>query len=59
MNKTIKELTVTELKALVYDNMGTIEQAKNNINIINQEIAERAKSTPTEAPVVPEVIEEK
>lgn len=54
MNKTIKELTDTELKALVYDNLALIEQAQVNITAINTELKARAEVKP-----VPEIVEPK
>lgn len=33
--------TVTELKAMVYDFNVTIEQMRNNIGLVNQELAKR------------------
>lgn len=41
MNKTIKELSDTDLKALAYDNFLQIETSQNNINIINEELNSR------------------
>lgn len=38
----IKELSVTELKALVYDESAKLEIAQKNIQIINNEINQRA-----------------
>jgi hypothetical protein len=40
----IKEISISELKALAYDQLTLIEQAQNNLKIINQEILERQKS---------------
>jgi len=39
----IKELTVTELKAMVYDEMVKAEVAKQNIQILNEELNIRGK----------------
>jgi hypothetical protein len=41
--KNIKDLSVIELKAMVYDHLGNIELSKQTINVINQEIASRQK----------------
>ena len=48
----LKDLTVTELKALAYDILATIENNQRNLNAINSEIAARNQqqqngSTPT------------
>lgn len=43
MNKTIKDFTDVELKAMVYDNLATIEQAQANIKAINQELQARTE----------------
>jgi len=48
MTKTIKEFSVEELKALAWDTLVSIEQGQNNLKLINQELADRAK--PVEAP---------
>jgi hypothetical protein len=37
----LKEKSLEQLKAMVYDEMVSIENSKNNISIINQEIANR------------------
>ena len=37
----IKKLDVKELKALAYDELLRLEQAKNNLAILNQEINSR------------------
>lgn len=62
--KTIKEYTIVELKALAYDELVKQENATNNIKIINQELAERAKGGVTaqaieDVPVVTETNEKK
>lgn len=48
----LKELPVSELKALVYDQMVAVENAQNNIKIINAEIVIRTKEVKPE--VTPE-----
>jgi len=40
----IKTLTITELKALAYDQYLLRDQANNNINVIIRELDERARS---------------
>lgn len=50
--KTIKDYTETELKAMAYDNLATIEQAQANIKAINQELSERAKKPVEDTPKV-------
>jgi len=53
----MEKFTTEQLKALVYDNLVNIEQAQNNIKLINQEIAKR--STPTSEVTGTEVPEKK
>jgi len=58
-NKTLKDFTVTELKAIAYETIVQIEQYQLNIKAINQEIASR-QVPPTQPEVVtPEVVEAK
>ena len=38
MNTEIKNMTVTELKALAYDQISLLEQTQNNLRVINAEI---------------------
>lgn len=40
MNVDIKTLSLTELKAHVYDQMAVIEQAQQNIRLLNDRIAQ-------------------
>lgn len=54
MNKTIKDFTDVELKAMAYDNLATIEQAQAVIKAINQELASRA-NTPVQTETTEEV----
>jgi hypothetical protein len=42
--KQLSELTVTELKAIAYDQVAAGEMAQNNLRIINQELARRMGS---------------
>lgn len=42
--KTIKDYSITELKALVYDSLAIIEQNQNNIKFINEELSKRTKN---------------
>ena len=42
MEKKIDELTVVEIKALLYDQIVLMEQTKNNINILQKELSDRA-----------------
>lgn len=64
MQKTLKDLTEIELKAIAFDEIQKINQAEKILNIINNELASRAKNTqPTnkmeeEVIVTPEVTEE-
>ena len=39
--KTIEEMSVSELKALAYDQVVLLQQTQNNINILQAEIAKR------------------
>ena len=41
MDKQLSEMTLTELKALGYDAIGTLERAQQNLRIINTEIEKR------------------
>lgn len=41
--KTIKDFSVVELKALAYDEIVKVEQAQNNIKVINQELIARSQ----------------
>lgn len=41
--KQIEDYSTTELKALVYDSLATIEQHQSNIKFINEELAKRNK----------------
>jgi hypothetical protein len=52
--KTLEQLSVIELKALVYDNNTDIEIAQKNIQLLNAELKKRAN-----APKVETKVEEK
>ena len=39
--KTIEEMSVSELKALTYDQFILLQQTQNNINILQAEIAKK------------------
>jgi len=41
-SKNIKDLSVTELKAVAYDNLLNIENSQRTLQAINQEIASRS-----------------
>ena len=41
MQKTIKDFSVTELKAMAFDQIVSIEQSQNNLKVINQELVSR------------------
>lgn len=60
MNKefNLKGATDVELKAFVYDQMKIIEQAQNNIRIMNQELNQRNESIPKDNGKVKEKKEE-
>lgn len=38
-----KSMTVEQLKSLAYDQMVLLQQAQNNLQILNAEIAEKSK----------------
>jgi hypothetical protein len=60
MNTNVKEMTVVELKALAYDVLAVLENAQNNLKVINGEIAERNKVPQvTSETTASEVVEEK
>ncbi len=50
----ISKLSVTELKAIAYDLLATLEQAQKNLKVVNQAIVESKTpvdlTAPTEAP---------
>jgi hypothetical protein len=49
MDTQLQNLSITELKALGYDAIVTLEQSQNNLRLINQEIQKRyqqANATP-------------
>lgn len=41
MEKPLSEFTVTELKAIAYDQMAQIELSQRNLQTINQELSKR------------------
>lgn len=43
MQKELKDFTEVELKAMVYDQLITLESCQNNIKVINQELSSRAQ----------------
>ena len=47
--KSIKDLTEIELKAIAYDELAKLEVAQNNLKIINNELASRAEKTQTKS----------
>ena len=51
MQKTLKEFTEVELKALAFDTLVLIEQNQKNLQIINNELQSRAKPTGTDVQV--------
>ena len=44
MERQLSDFTVTELKALAYDQMAQLELAQNNLRAINQELSKRLQS---------------
>lgn len=57
MEKTIKDLSVVELKATCYDHLANIEQSQMVIKAINQELASRQEKPVEQVEV--ENVEEK
>ena len=45
----LEEKTLTELKALAFDELVILERVKYNLSVINQEIAKREQESATEA----------
>ena len=43
MEKKLEDMTVIEIKALLYDQIVVLEQTKTNINILQQELVKRQK----------------
>jgi len=41
--KKLEEMTITEIKALLYDQIVILEQTKNNIGILQQELGKRGE----------------
>lgn len=54
MENQLAKLSITEIKALVYDELAKSEVAQNNIRILNQELRNRAQGVqqPTDGQVV-------
>ncbi len=40
--RTVKDLTIEQLKALAYDELAQLQQHQTNLNVLNQEIASRS-----------------
>jgi hypothetical protein len=58
MQKQLKDFTEVELKALAYDNVAQLEQAQNNLKVINNELARRKQPEVTGEVTGTEVPEE-
>ena len=56
MNKTIKDFSVVELKALAYDFIGQFETARKNLEVVNAELKLREEAPKTEATPAPEEV---
>lgn len=58
--KTIKDFSIIELKAIVYDTMAQIEQLQRELKVVNQEIGIRQQEPQQNviAPVEPEHTDE-
>lgn len=55
MENQLSKFSVTELKALVYDELAKSEQAQANIRILNQELRNRLQPQQSQVPQ-PEVV---
>lgn len=44
MEKKLEDLNVTELKALVYDEVGKSEQAQRNVKVLNELISQKIQN---------------
>lgn len=42
-NMNIDTMTITELKALAYDLLASIEASQRNLQVVNQEIAKKSQ----------------
>jgi hypothetical protein len=49
--KTIKELSIAELKAVCYDSLVQIQKFQENIKVCEQELVLRAKEEESKEPV--------
>ena len=47
MEKKLEEINVVEIKALLYDQIVLLEQTKNNISILQNELVKRTKEQET------------
>jgi len=50
MENTLSKLSITELKAAVYDELAKVEQSQTNIRILNQELRNRLQPQQQEVP---------
>lgn len=50
-------LTITELKALAYDTLAKIQQFQNDLQVINNQIAEKSKIVEPEVLPIEEIPE--
>lgn len=58
--KTIKDYTETELKAIAYDQVAVSQNAQSILTAINEELKSRQAQPITDVPIpVPEVVEKK
>lgn len=46
MKQTLSDYSITELKAIAYDQLATIERAQANLRAVTQEIEKRANLSP-------------
>ena len=46
MQVDLKKLSLSEKKALAYDELSKIQQAQNNLNILNESIANHKEPAP-------------
>ncbi len=57
MNKDVSTMTVEQLKALAYDFLVQIEVAQKNLQVVNQEIANKSQpGAKVEPAVEPEIV---
>ncbi len=53
MEKQLSDFSITELKAIAYDQMALIEQCQTNLRSINQELGKRLQPPPNQIDPLP------